>query len=227
MDVMDTFQKFVKDVRLEANLNQEQLGHMLGKTKSAISAWEQGRNRPGYDDLMRMREIAGGRVEIPFLAKLMLSKEKPPEEIDLEGSDDHVQIKRYTLRLSAGLTGFAVDPIQHDELPPIVFRKEWFQRKGLNPQKLLAVKVKGDSMLPGLSPGDTVVIDTEQTDPKDGVVFAVNYEGELTIKRLARDSGSWWLLSDNPDQSRYPRKACHGSECLIIGRIIHKQSEYI
>jgi phage repressor protein C with HTH and peptisase S24 domain len=63
-------------------------------------------------------------------------------------------------------------------------------------------------MEPGLYDGDTVVVNTEQVTPKDGVVFAVNYEGELVIKRLMRDAGQWWLRSDNADQRRYPRKTC-------------------
>ena len=41
--------------------------------------------------------------------------------------------------------------------------------------------------------GDTVVINTAQAEPKDGAVFAVNYEGQLVIKRLVRDAGQWWL----------------------------------
>ena len=70
------------------------------------------------------------------------------------------------------------------------------------------------------------MVNTEQITPKDGTVFAVNYEGELVIKRLVRDRGEWWLSSDNPDQTRYPRKLCD-ENCIIIGEIVHKQSEHI
>jgi hypothetical protein len=41
-----------------------------------------------------------------------------------------------------------------------------------------------------------------------------------------RDTGQWWLTSDNPDQRRYPRKACDDS-VVLLGRIVHKQSEHI
>ena len=81
-------------------------------------------------------------------------------------------------------------------------------------------------MEPGLYDGDVVVVNTEATTPKDGCVFAVNYEGEMVIKRLVRDAGSWWLCSDNPDQRRYPRKVCD-EHCILIGQIVHKQSERI
>ena len=60
----------------------------------------------------------------------------------------------------------------------------------------------------------------------DGDVYAVNFEGELVIKRLVRDEGQWWLCSDNPDQRRYPKKRCD-ERVGLLGRIVHKQSERI
>jgi phage repressor protein C with HTH and peptisase S24 domain len=71
------------------------------------------------------------------------------------------------------------------------------------------------------------VINTADITPADGEVFAVNYEGEAVVKRMVRDAGEWWLSSDNPDQRRYSRKLCAGDACIIIGRIVHKQSERI
>ena len=41
---------------------------------------------------------------------------------------------------------------------------------------------------------------------------------------LVRDAGQWWLVSDNQDQRRFPRKAAD-EHCHIIGRIVHRQSE--
>ena len=109
----------------------------------------------------------------------------------------------------------------------MVFGKEWFTRNRYRPEKLLAVKVKGESMQPSLYDGDTVTINTADIQPADGEVFAVNYEGELLVKRLIRDAGIWWITSDNSDQRKFPRKECTGDGCLLIGKIVHKQSERI
>ncbi len=51
-----------------------------------------------------------------------------------------------------------------------------------------------------------VIINTADKRPADGIVFAINYEGEPVVKRMARDIGEWWLTSDNPDQRKYHRK---------------------
>lgn len=146
--------------------------------------------------------------------------------IDLVNNHDYPSIKRVNLKLSAGISGYGID-YDVDDKTPIVMRKEWFDERGYKPEKLLAVTVKGESMQSGLYDGDTVVINTADNEPSDGDVFAINYEGEMLIKRLLRDAGTWWLSSDNPDQRKYPRKECAGDSCILVGKIIHKQSEQI
>jgi phage repressor protein C with HTH and peptisase S24 domain len=71
------------------------------------------------------------------------------------------------------------------------------------------------------------VVNTADTRPVDGAVFAVNYEGEAVVKRLSRDAGSWWLASDNADQRRHHRKICRGDACILVGRIVRKESDRI
>lgn len=145
--------------------------------------------------------------------------------IDLENNPDYPAIRRVVLKLSAGADGYGVEYSQDDDAP-IVFQRQWFARHHYDPTALVAVRVINGSMEPGLHDGDTVVINTTDTELADGVVFAVNYEGDLVVKRLVRDAGQWWLSSDNPDKARYPRKICTDST-RIIGRIVHKQSERI
>lgn len=124
------------------------------------------------------------------------------------------------------MTGFAVTD-EADDGDLIVFRRSWYERHRYSPEKLIAIRVKGQSMEPGLYENDTVVINTADTLPKDGEVYAVNYEGEAVIKRMERDLGQWFLSSDNADKTRYSRKQCAGAMCIIIGRVVHKQSERI
>lgn len=135
-------------------------------------------------------------------------------------------IRKVRLRLSAGITGFAADPETHDG-GTISVQRGWVDRNGYHPDKLVAIKVKGESMEPALYEDDVVIINTADVRPVDGVVFAVNYEGEPVVKRLTRDIGEWWLSSDNPDQRKYHRKMCRGRECIIVGRVVRKESERI
>lgn len=67
-------------------------------------------------------------------------------------------------------------------------------------RRLAAVEVTGDSMLPGLRPGDWLVVrDGARPAPGD-VVVAEHPErrGLLIVKRVAhRTADGWWLESDN------------------------------
>lgn len=92
---------------------------------------------------------------------------------------------------------------------------------------LLAIVVKGESMEPSLYDGDVIVVNTGDKNLADGAVYAVNYEGEVVVKRMIRDAGMWWLASDNADQRKYHRKLCKGAECIVIGRVVRKESTHI
>lgn len=147
------------------------------------------------------------------------------KEIDLDRNGDYPSVRRVRFKLTAGVAGYAIE-FADDDGPPIVFRRDWFEINGYEPDKLLAARINGASMEPTLYDGDLAVINTAQTAPKDGRAFAVNYEGVLSIKRLVRDGGEWWLRSDNPDKRLFADKRTHEG-VIIIGEVVYRQSERI
>ncbi|WP_141577831.1 nickel-type superoxide dismutase maturation protease [Actinomadura sp. WMMA1423] len=67
-------------------------------------------------------------------------------------------------------------------------------------RRLATVEVTGDSMLPGLRPGDWLVVRTGARPAPGDVVVAEHPErpGLLIVKRVSHRSGDgWWLESDN------------------------------
>lgn len=166
-----------------------------------------------------------GPVEVTASAAPVQSGFRP---IQVAGPDDPrlTLIPKVQLKLSAGIMGFEVEPQRFDG-STITVPTDWIARNGYDPMALLATDVGGQSMEPTLYHGDLVVVNTADKRPVDGVVFAFNYEGEPVIKRLTRDAGRWWLTSDNPDQQKYPRKICEGDACIIVGRIVRKESDHI
>lgn len=143
-------------------------------------------------------------------------------------SDDPTitQIRKVKLKVQAGITGFQIEP-EHDDGDTQGVPTRWIRDEGLSEHALLATTVKGESMEPGLHHGDTIVVNTNDKKLVDGAVYVVNYEGEVVVKRLLRDAGQWWLSSDNADQRKYHRKQCKGAECIIIGRVVRKESTHI
>jgi SOS-response transcriptional repressor LexA len=173
-------------------------------------------------------EKAARRLEVTYCMPIgfLDSAENKTQEISLENDSDFPAIKKVNLRVSAGITGFGVEPITGED-SLIVFRADWYQSRKLKPENLLALKVSGMSMEPNLYDGDVVVMNTADTHLKDGEVFVFNLDGEVVIKRAVRDGGNWWLDSDNPDKTRFTRKACPDGICIPLGKVIHRQTERI
>lgn len=213
----ETFASRLRWARKRARLTQDQVCALVGMTQGAYSLLE--KRGSASEKTSTLAKVL--RVDAVWLE----TGAGTPEIASDPQEDDFVEVKRVDLKLSAGVSGFTVDYLG-DEGEPIMFRNSWLKARGLKAGKLYATKVKGPSMENGLHDGDTVVINTGDTVPVDGEVYAINYEGEPIIKRLTRDNGSWWLDSDNPDKVRFPRKHC-GNTALIVGRIVHKQSERI
>lgn len=139
--------------------------------------------------------------------------------------ENRLPIRRALFKLSAGVSGYEVE-YEDGESDPIFMGKRWFESNRYKPERLIAIKVSGRSMEPSLHDGDLVIVNTDDTTLKDGEVFAANFEGELVIKRLKRESGNWYLSSDNQDKIRFSDKLC-SEGCGLIGRIVYKQSEHI
>lgn len=53
---MNPFARRLKDARIAMGLTQEQLGFAVGVTKSSVSAWENGRESPSFNALLRLRD---------------------------------------------------------------------------------------------------------------------------------------------------------------------------
>lgn len=217
-----TFGERVRNSRQERGLSQETLAKLSGLRQSTISNIETGRN--------------ASSSEIVALARALrkhpdwLSDEIGPEDADSveavhEPHADYIAVRRATLKLSAGVSGYAID-YHNDDAEPLFFRADWFGSRGFDASQLIALRVGGASMEPGLFDGDTVVVNLDDRRPTDGEVFAANYEGELVIKRLKRDGGEWWLASDNHDKRRFPDKRVT-EDVKLLGRIVQKSSERI
>lgn len=139
---------------------------------------------------------------------------------------EYARVKCVQLQLQAGAKVFKSKPLDANGAF-IAFRHDWLKQRNLDDSKLLAVQVNDDGMKPTVVNGDLVIVNTADRKLADSAVFAINYEGELRIRRLVRDAAAWWLYCDNPDAQRFPKKQFIVKHCYIIGRIVHRQSETI
>lgn len=139
---------------------------------------------------------------------------------------DSIQVKEYRVSFSAG-NGHQATYDAIEEAEPATYRLSWFHKTGIKPKNARRFKVVGDSMEPFLFAGDSVLIDTGETDPAciiDGKVYAIRYGNDLRVKRLFRRlDGTLILRSDNPaykDEEVPPELA--EEHISILGRVRDK-----
>lgn len=108
-----------------------------------------------------------------------------------------------------------------DEHAPAAYRREWFQKHGINPDRVRRFRVTGDSMEPMLFAGDTILVCTEQTEVVDGRLYALRYGDQLRVKYLSkRIDGTLVLRSINPAYKDEEVPAELANEHItIIGRV--------
>jgi phage repressor protein C with HTH and peptisase S24 domain len=219
---------------LDGERGQTGLVKASGASKSVVNQWLTGKIKSmdiryalnierelGYSHIWLMT----GDGE-PRQASVQHFKNTMPVRVADNDDRDIAQIQMVKLRLSAGITGFQTEPERKDG-GTFPIRRGWIERHNLSADHLVAILVKGESMEPSLHEDDIVIINTLDKKLVDGAVYAFNYEGEAVVKRLSRDAGQWWLTSDNPDQRKYHRKLCQGNVCLVIGRVVRKESDRI
>lgn len=224
---MNTWHERLKYALSKRDKTPAELARATNNKPPSVAGWLSGETKMmGGDNATLTCAFLGINQTWLFFGKGLSGLEDevtPPDLIVLDESADYIGIKRVEFKISAGISGFEVEFL-NGERAPILFRKDWYERNKFKPEKLFAIDVRGHSMEYTLEEGDLVVINTEDTKLEDGKLYAANYEGELVIKRLMRDSGNWWLSSDNPDKRKYANKLCNEG-CSIIGRIVVIQKE--
>lgn len=231
-----TLSERIRKAMANAGISQVELARRVGIAPPSVHGWLTGKAKfLRGENLLRAAKALN--VSEEWLATGKGSPTPNPEpdtasfqakrvEIADPENPELIQIQKVKLKLSAGIMGFSVEPDRRESGTATVPRR-WVEKNDYIPERLLAIEVKGESMEPALYAGDTVIVNTADTRPVDGAVYAVNYEGEAVIKRMVRDHGMWWLSSDHFDQRKYARKRCEGDMCIIVGRVVRKESERI
>ncbi|GAA0673473.1 phage repressor protein C with HTH and peptisase S24 domain [Sphingomonas insulae] len=89
-------------------------------------------------------------------------------------------------------------------------------RLGLRDGQAAIVRVRGDSMEPGLVDGDLIVVDRARRTPDArGAVFVVRIDDAVMVKRVRRGRGKPMVTSDNPAAAAVPEGAVE-----VIGRVV-------
>lgn len=99
------------------------------------------------------------------------------------------------------------------------FRKEFLSKIGVNAKKVAMMYVSGDSMTPLICDGDTLLFDTDDTDPREGYIYVCSFGDALMVKRLQMIPGGWQLCSENQRYSPTPIQGDELDSFRVHGRV--------
>ncbi len=128
------------------------------------------------------------------------------------------RVPRLDVAASAG-PGTLVDDallLGSDLIDPALAR-----RLGLVRDQAAMLRVRGDSMAPGLMDGDQILVDlATRTPTARGGVFVIRIGDALMVKRVAARGGRPVATSDNPAADPVPP-----GEIAVIGRVVWQMRE--
>lgn len=187
-------------LRKELNLTQEELAQKIGYTRTAISAWEIGRNEPSNTDTIKLAEYFGVSTDYLLGKSDNRNSDIPVSKIPILGT------------VKAGY-----DWLAEENIIDYITLKENIP----NVDEYYALRITGDSMLPLLAEGDLVIVhDQDDVESGQTAVILINGE-EATVKKVVKTNEGIELHAMNPyypvkkftfeDMQRIPVK--------IIGRV--------
>jgi len=185
---------------------QETTADVMGISQSQVSRFINEKAGLRLSSACKALERIGARIVYPG--------EEKPIICDM---GDYALVPKVHAKLGAGSS------LVTDDTPDgmYAFRKSFLKRVGLECNTdLVLFDVIGDSMLPTIQDGDTVLCSTREKDPAHGKLYAVRVNDELLCKRILKEPGRLVLKSDNEDN---PSISLNLSDpdlnCEIIGRV--------
>ena len=158
-------------------VNGYQLAKAIGVSPPQVSRW--------------LRNVRPARYE---MIKKMAERLKVPVSHIIGDICDIVSIPVYE-HVAAG---FWVGQTSEYPSEYINVDKSKLRRFGLSENRVVGIRVKGDSMEPEIREGDIVLVaDPAWLEPKNGDVVVVWMDGEGVVKRLKRERGAIRLISRN------------------------------
>lgn len=133
----------------------------------------------------------------------------------------YIRIPFYEAHFSAGSGQMIFD--DPPKVRELAFLSEWAKGLRLRADRCVVVLTKGDSMEPTLNEGAALLVNLDDTQIRDGQMYALRYGDELRIKRLYRRyDGGLILRSDN--RAKYPDElvppADQDGHVHVFGRVI-------
>ena len=159
------------------NVNQSELGRVLGVSRSNINYKKENDVELSEEDVKKIETFYGieiqqnkNTVSIPVLG-------------DVEAS-----------------MGYGVTVYNENQTAIYNISKQLARDLGISEQYTKMIFARGNSMLPTIQGGDSLLVDMSKVEVYDGKIYCIRKEGQIYAKRLQKLSATQLkIISDNKD----------------------------
>lgn len=189
----------------------------IGEKPSRLNDVLQGKQRPPFDLIEKIIATLG--VDANWLITGKGDAENGKGNNSEVISDNFSFIPFYEAEISAGL---GKNNDSHTPAKHLAFRRDWLKAKRLYEKDLVAATATGDSMGTTVPNGCTMLIDTSQTNPRDGSIYVIRSSDTFWVKRIQRQlDGSLLLISDNETYPPMTLDLRTHDDVQIIGQVVY------
>lgn len=210
---MSTLGSRIRELRLERKMTGDELGKVLGISKSTISLYEHNKSTP--DDAIKKKICSYFDVSFDWLMGITTSR----TTIIPKRTGKGVPIPVLG-RVVAGIPLEAVEEIfDYEEIAPELAATGDF----------FALKIRGHSMEPRMLEGDVVIV-RRQDDVDSGDIAIVLVNGnEATVKRVKKQEDGITLIATNTsvyEPHFYSNKEIQSLPVQILGKVVELRCKF-
>ena len=117
------------------------------------------------------------------------------------------------------------EDVTPEEQPSDTIYPDWYIRSeyGVSPDRIRFVRVRGDSMLPTIAPGQRLVVAllAPGSTLRDSAIYILVGPGGAQVKRLIQEPDHIHVWSDNPDRPRFKvRLATFSKDYTVVAVVL-------
>lgn len=198
--------------RQRCRLTQLDLAERAGVSKTTQVNYEAGKRSP---DAPYLGVAAEAGLDVLYI--VTGERAKPTESL--------VAVR--LLPLKANVPAGGSEPLEGRDVPGMYLPSTWVADKGLDPNHLAVLIVRGASMEGALRDGDRVLVDLLDKAPRSGFIYVLRQGSELLVKHCQLLPGGILRVSSaNPAYQPYDVDLAKTEDFEVIGRVAASMHEW-
>lgn len=184
---MNNVGEYIKMLRIEKGMTQEELGELVGVKKAAVQKWESGLVRNLKRNTIKQLSVIFGVSPVSFVTE-------SDEQSNIQSADELPNNKIFMIpvfdSVSAGFGAYANELVV-DYVPTYI-------GNACDASNYIRINVKGDSMSPLIDDGSQIIV-RKQTSADNGAIAVVLIDDDsAVVKKIKYGKGYFELISINP-----------------------------